>query len=244
MNRRAPETGYDFGNKRQYRRTVWARFREHCGTSRAEAQCLLMPSIEGTEIDVAKANGFREENLHVVDKNPAIVAHLRRRYPRIHTYGVDLDQACLRMFKAGIYIDVANFDLCSNAGFSMMKTLQRVGLSLRGICKETTLIAITMLRGREHRWELIHAFAKAQDSREAFADLFSGLAETDVTRIQNAAVAMSAGMALVEKAASIGRHCCVIPRGGRDVGIYRSAAGSQSMLWCLFRCSVLYEAVA
>ncbi len=116
MDRSAPEGGYNFGNKRQYRRNVWATARRCCNAHDiSQAQILLMPSIEGKEIEVAENNGFRQCNMHVVDQNPAIVAHLKRRYPHITTYGVDIVAALKRIAKAGIRLTVANFDFCSTA---------------------------------------------------------------------------------------------------------------------------------
>lgn len=240
MKRSAPSGGYDFGNKRQYRRTIWKRFREHCGTARSTVQCLLMPSIEGHEIEVAMANGFREANLHVVDRNAAIVAHLKRRFPQIHTYGVELSEACRRMCREGVPIGVANFDLCSNIGSGPMKSLARVGVGLRGICGPDTLVAVSILRGRETKWAFQHAFSKTQLSRPTF-HLFSHLQDGDVTRCQSAAVALTCGMVRAEKAAGLANSCVLMPKSERDAGIYRSVAGSQTMLWCILQCYFLRE---
>jgi hypothetical protein len=55
MKRRAPEGGYIGGVKNQYRRNVWASFREAArrqGWSRSFCDVLLMPSAEGKEIEV------------------------------------------------------------------------------------------------------------------------------------------------------------------------------------------------
>lgn len=52
-----------------------------CPVPKSEASVFLMPSSEGDEVDVCLSHGFRERNLTVCDRNPAIVAHLKRRYP-------------------------------------------------------------------------------------------------------------------------------------------------------------------
>lgn len=115
MPRIAPKGGYDFSKKRDYRRKVWATFRDRIkesGNSVARSHALLMPSLEGDEIEVALNAGFREENLHIVDWEPAIVATLKRRYPKIHTYGVSVTRAFKRLAAEGIRLTCANLDFC------------------------------------------------------------------------------------------------------------------------------------
>ena len=149
MNRSAPQGGYNFGNKRQYRRNIWATARSFTDPhERSQAQILLMPSIEGKEIEVAENNGFRQCNMHVVDKNPAIVAHLKRRYPHITTYGVDIVAAVKRIAKAGIRLKVANFDLCSTAEHVKPIVKEIAGLPA---FSDYHLIFITCQRGRDHK---------------------------------------------------------------------------------------------
>lgn len=110
--RTSPDGGYTFGNKAQYRREVWAKFRKGFGGQVATKHAALMPSLEGYEIEVALQNGFRQANLHVIDKNPAIVATLKRRFPYIRTYGVRASDAVRRMRKQGVKLDCANWDFC------------------------------------------------------------------------------------------------------------------------------------
>lgn len=222
MQRRGPKTGYDFANKRHQRRVLWARFRKHCGTGRSKAQALLMPSAEGDEIDVALANGFREENLHCVDRNAAIVAHLKRRYPKIHTYGVELEAACERMGQAGVLIRVANFDLCSNVNASQIRMLMRMWLPFT----VASLVAITMLRGRERELGAIQNFPHDKPYY-GFDALQMGRA--DVGRCQ------LLGLAMGRSNNDRRMHALALPRSARDVGMYRSGAGTQTMLWCIYR---------
>ena len=152
-NRSSPEGGYGFGRKRHYRRQVWKTIRSECrkaSISIPDAHALLMPSVEGDEIDVALASGFREQHLHVVDRNPAIVAVLKRRYPRIQTYGVELDRAAARVAQAGVQLSAANLDLCGQVSVSVVDTLAR--FSTAGCLHPAfACVAVTVLRGREHR---------------------------------------------------------------------------------------------
>ncbi len=111
--RSAPDGGYDFGNKRQYRRTVWRQIVNFCKGQVNDKHVLLMPSSESDEIELALDLGFRQEHLHIVDDNAAIVAtHKRMRYPRIHTYGVDTNHVAQRIMDKGIHLTAAHFDWC------------------------------------------------------------------------------------------------------------------------------------
>jgi hypothetical protein len=168
MPRVAPDGGYDFSRKRDYRRRVWATFRDglkSAGVSVADAQAMLMPSLEGDEIEVALNAGFRERNLHVVDMEPAVVATLKRRYPKITTYGISASRAFERMACRGVSIQCANLDFCNNLSQPFWGELSSISLcgSYRGYYKDgmfhpqghggvfgdECLVAVSMLRGRE-----------------------------------------------------------------------------------------------
>jgi hypothetical protein len=156
--RKAPKGGYDFSRKRDYRRKVWASFREALKKPRlyasadgtvtkksvvlADAHALLMPSLEGDEIDVALNAGFREQNLHVVDMNPAIVATLKRSYPKINTYGCEVGRAVERIADAGFALSCANLDFCNQISAKFVQELFRVvGAGVYGFRREERVIA-------------------------------------------------------------------------------------------------------
>lgn len=162
MSRRAPAGGYDFGNKRQWRREIWKVFRDHCSV---RGPALLMPSLEGDEIDVAKANGFREDQLHVVDNNPAIVATLRKRFPRIKTYGVSAARATERMAKAGVTVGHMNLDLTACVSPGLVGECRSIAAS--GAMAPHCVVAVNMLRGRETRstFDYLQALGDEQVSR-------------------------------------------------------------------------------
>jgi hypothetical protein len=239
-NRTAPEGGYEFGRKRHYRREIWASFRRWAGPARSEANCLLMPSSEGTEIEVALQNGFREENLHVVDRNPAIVAHLKRRFPRIHTYGVELSKAAQRIADK-CSIDFANFDLCGNVGRPLLRTLQDAEICLAKPWQEAgrgAIVAATCLRGRE----------QAQATRmlallSAKEGALPGLAELDKQRL----IAMGIALSYLPLDDRGGLFCstdcdeelstiaCLLKSGS-----YRSST-RQTMLWGMYHIREFHE---
>lgn len=146
MDRAAPSGGYDFGNKRQYRRSVYSLFSDRWDTCRSVCQIALMPSSEGDEIDVALSKGFKEYNLHIIDMNPAIVATLKRsRFPRVTTYGVTVGRAAERMVKDGIWIDGANLDF---SGSLSEDTLSQIS-SMADRIRQTGLIFVAFERARD-----------------------------------------------------------------------------------------------
>lgn len=176
--RRGPSGGYDFGLKRDYRRKVWATFRDQLKREFIpipSSHALLMPSLEGDEIETALNAGFKEQHLHIVDKEPAIVATLKRRYPRINTYGVTASRAMERLAQAGIRLRCANFDFCYQVSEPFAQELRRIAyfghytghlikpsdkLPLgafyladadHGVFEDVAFVAVTMLRGREPR---------------------------------------------------------------------------------------------
>lgn len=206
-NRSAPRDGYDFGNKRQYRRAVWATFRKSLFW-RPGARAVLLPSCEGDEIDVAKANGFAEKNLVIVDRNAAIVASLKRRYPHVTTCGVALDRAAERLAP----VDFANLDLCSPWSRPLHDTLKAVAESA---LVPFGMIAVTLLRGRER-----------EGANEALRQF-----ETP----DRARVACIAGTLM--STAFYGPRALPYPGNLVSVvreEIYRSAAGHQTMMWVAF----------
>lgn len=143
----APRSGYDFGNKRQYRRNVWAwvaRFIKH---NRGLTDVALLPSSEGDEIEVALSNGFRQHHIHIIDKNPAIVALLKRKYPFVNTYGVDVVTALRRMAKAGVELKFINLDLCGTI-VTTIKVLHEIA-NMGEPFADHHAVAVTLFRGRD-----------------------------------------------------------------------------------------------
>lgn len=147
-NRIAPDGGYNYGNKKQWRRRVWASARRFLNGHVADATVLLMPSLEGDEIEVAKSNGFRESNISILDSNPAIVARLKRKYPRVTAYGVEAKRVFPRAAKSGAIFDVVNLDFTGCLSLELLETLSILTES-RAIAPRA-LVIVTCQRGREH----------------------------------------------------------------------------------------------
>lgn len=144
VDRRAPRRGYDVGVKRQYRRDVWAAFRRNAPVPMTNAVALILPSIEGDEIEVARGAGLREEHIHVCDENPAIVAVLKRRYPRIVTHGIPVRRVLTE--RPHMY-HLINLDLCG----VLDGVLSTVGPSVMAL-RDGGCLALTWQKGRDQRW--------------------------------------------------------------------------------------------
>lgn len=224
LKRIAPSTGYDFGAKRHYRRDIWAKFKKLVGVNRYRAQALLMPSAEGDEIEVALQSGFREENLHLVDANPAIAAHLKRRFPRATCYGVAVEDAAERLASRGIRLNVANLDLCGHVTGRSAATVN--AFMETGAMLDAGAVAITVLRGRE------------KGDAVRFASLvLNNLGESSLND--------DARIFLVKKWIDGYCHREAIRYGCEllNQGVYRSTAGNQTMLWSVFRLNTLAQQI-
>lgn len=230
MKRRAPESGYVGGVKNHYRRNVWATFREAAkrqGWARGSCHVLLMPSIEGKEIEVAEAAGFRRDHMHVVDENPAIVATLQRKYPGFHSYGVDVGVAAERIAAKGIAIRFANLDLCGQVSRTLSHDLARFAQS--GCLDDMAYVAVTQLRGREtaEAKSYMHqsiGVGVRPELKETWKAVFARLSEFDVSR------ALFVGGHLAYRPGE--RPSAVFPL---RCEIYRSTAGTQTMMWSVWQ---------
>ena len=232
IQRRAPRAGYDFEAKANYRLQLYNAVRRHADFRFANANIVIMPSIEGLEIAIAQSYGFARHNIHAVDWNPAIVATLQRRFPGIKTYGVPVEKAMCRIGSQDGMIDFANLDLTGCMSANIRRTLHQIGYS-RSLAP-IALVAITLLRGRERRDDF-QAMALFADIDRAITNLPYGrrvethgqLAEADHARIHDAFSALS-GYDAIQGTVKWSYQLLTC-------GIYRSAAGNQTMLWGLAR---------
>jgi hypothetical protein len=152
--RRAPEGGYDFREKELYRQEVWqgmqraARDWSH-GVERIDlenATVLILPSLEGLEIDRALERGVQPDRLYIVDDDPKVIATLKVKYPDFaeRMYTMPIDKAAEMLAAQSVKIDVINLDLCHNISKELQKTVTRVIKALH-----PHLIGVTVQRGRE-----------------------------------------------------------------------------------------------
>ena len=240
MKRSAPDGGYGFGAKCQYRRNIWATFRAKAsaqGFARPDCHVMLMPSIEGKEIEVAMAAGFRQDKMHVVDGSAGIVADLKKRYRQINTYAVGrppdggVKAAAARIAAKGIRLRFANLDLCGPVSKNLSSEL---ALFARARClDDVAYVAVTMLRGREQQSassyleESFGAKLPSHQLKPSWARVFDGLSEFDVRRqlFIGGHLAAGGGGELIDLDITIPIRC----------ETYRSTAGSQTMIWSIWQ---------
>ena len=230
-DRRGPSSGYDFGAKRQYRRAIYAAVRRFWCNQMAGRACVIMPSIEGDEIEVAIRAGFHPRRIAIIDKNPAIVATLKRRYPLVTAIGVTAARAARRVVETIGPVDFVNLDLCSPIGKTVNATIDAwtsAGAIKAGAAGDGGLLAITVLRGRG---------TGAQ---------FRAASDINVIVPSGSATHVRDGTDLIRHGELHDRlNGYHLPsraewaRGGYgggaySDGVYRSTAGSQTMLWTLF----------
>ena len=254
VKRNAPAGGYDFPSKRHYRRNLYRFIKDEMGPRRQAVQFLILPSIEGHEIETAMQYGFYERNLHVVDRNAAIVATLKRRYRELHTYGVSLGDASKRISKAGTLIAFANLDLC---GHATGQTLKELTSFQQSEAVQYGFVAVTVLRGRENNFDLVRQsadyFQAGQQISDECGDLSrefhsscelipyvpirESLKSERLTDIDFGRVQLIKNTLMGLPDAILGKpfhnlkwNRVYLARSGK----YRSIAGTQSMLWMLF----------
>lgn len=233
MKRSAPVVGYDaIGAKRDYRRQIWARLAKHSPVPIHHAQVLMLPSKEGTEIGIALDYGVREENIHAVDNNPALLAAApwRKTYPAVKVYGSELPRAGERIAKR-TKIDIAHLDLCANINGRSRQTLRAFGHCK--VLNDQCVVALNILRGREVREEMDQLKRLARlDGRRTIVDCIRGdaLSAIDHGRLSESLRALCAGEYAVRLDGS---------------SIYKSHRST--MLWAVVCCidvsSWMYKAV-
>lgn len=149
---RGPVTGYDFGNKRQYRRTVYA-FVDRCLGHRPvrERRVLLMEDVEALEVKFLLQHGYRPDNLVAVNVNAAVLATVTRHLdaawlPRIRTMTGDVFDVAQRCRRAGETFDVLHLDFTGPFTETMRDRLEDFR---NEIVRNDSIVIVNMLRGRE-----------------------------------------------------------------------------------------------
>ena len=111
---------------------------------------LMMPSIEGNEIQEALDRGFTTDQCYVVDENPAVVATLQRKYPGIHTYGKSVERACREIARARVNLLAADLDFCGRISKPLLRAV--AGCFDSGAL-DGAIVFVNVLRGREDALE-------------------------------------------------------------------------------------------
>lgn len=192
-----------------------------------------MPSSEGDEVEVVLSKGFREQNLHLVDRNPAIVAHLKRKFPRATTYGEELSRAVSRMREKGVLLTAANFDLCSC--WSPDTQLLVESVIRETIYTPLRYTAVTLLRGREQQGAFTPRHESEVSKILAFCRKrgFGWPQHTDGSPVTFDDLKRMAALILSTTVPET--RALKIANRSLGMGVYKSTAGSQTMVWMIRR---------
>lgn len=213
------DDGYDFGNKRQYRRIIWAEIDRRMRKPIADRHVFILDTKEGLEVEFLIRRGYRPDHIHVCNENAAQVSVLTMKLlasgaDRVNTYGVPIGKALKRIKKLGIKLDAIHADFCANLTDQLVDWLD----DIRGGSYDQTVIAVNMLRGRElGLWQI------ARDSmlrRGVKTDLAG-----DYARLRTVVGELSGAMG--ESAT-----CCHFHPQKLRWGSYLSTSG-QTMLWLI-----------
>jgi len=163
MKERGSAFGYRSIAKQSCRKWIWDLI---CDDEIGDVA--MMPSIDGREIFEALERGYQPFQLHVIDRNPAVVATLQRIYPGIKTYGVEVERAFERMTRNGVRLFAAHVDYCSNVSAKMWGSLRRLAIEP---CQWDCMLFVTVLRGRESWTNNIRRFMAQKGPAGMFRDL-------------------------------------------------------------------------
>ena len=238
---------YDFGNKRQYRRDVWAFVDRHCRKRIKDRKVMYMDTKEGGETLFLLNKGYRPKNLFVANNNPAQVAQLTKNLKRdcsvaVNTYGIDVGMAMCKVSDQGHYIDAYNLDyMCTVTNSVLYDDLYMLGNYL---LKENHIIAINVLRGRERKGFFTDYEVGSKEERTA-----DSIRSFEIKRLLTVLVHQE-GMSDDEKTrislgvTRSGEECtgqCLNHILAQKEKIYRSNAGSQTMMWFAFNLKKHYD---
>lgn len=149
---KGPNSGYKTTEKKAWRQQVWSHLASMSPKMyRKKHNVFLLESLDGLEIEHALRLGFQENRLFVCNGNPAVVAHLKRRYPEIRTYGVSAERAFLRIAEEGHALNLVSLDFCSCLSTPVLETL----LACRVALSDAAIVSTNMLRGRERKHFLV-----------------------------------------------------------------------------------------
>lgn len=247
MHSRGPTDGYGFGNKKQYRRTLW-RFIDDSlrGVQLKDRKVVYLDTKEGLETEFLLDRGYKPRNLHVVNWNPAEVAVLTRRLramhiPDVNTYGIDVFEA---IPKVGDF-HVLNLDLCGPISGLLLAELTLIAARNRA---PEYVIANNMLRGRELK-EMGGCLREAtgaldsKDSEILDQSCLFDYTEMDAVRIIALRTVIKEGF-WAEEDLEVTHYKYLMPEIiGMRAGMYKSTAGNQTMLWTAFHCRSQEEIV-
>ena len=146
-----PKDGYSFEEKQtNYRQPMWSAVDKVFNFSNRRGRSVMyLDTAEALDTFYLLKLGYQPQNLHVVNRSPAEVAHIQRKiraagFEDIHTYGCELLDAATKVAATGQKIDVLSFD---GTGCFNIQTGAEVVVS--GGLIGASVLTYTFLVGRE-----------------------------------------------------------------------------------------------
>ncbi len=137
---------YDFGPKRHWRRWVWNRIADKVASPR-DAVVLYLAGAADNDRPLAKARGFRDDNLIAIEKNQTALRSLRA--DGVLTVGADFFRAVDAMAISSIAsngIQVVSADLCGGLSVPIFNGLLKWTCYP---CMQHCVFVVNLLRGRD-----------------------------------------------------------------------------------------------
>jgi hypothetical protein len=225
---------YDFGNKRHYRRNIYAFVDRHCDKTVKERKVLYIDTKEGGETLFLLNKGYRPENLYVANTNPGEVAQLTKNLKkdfgvRVNTFGIEMGDALARLGDKGVYIDVYNFDYTCNVSSPTVE--QDLYILAAHVLIDKHIVCVNVLRGREKNffkkykhWNMKNDVIRSNTIKSNITGLIKEDYMPDIKTKEVFHITAD------NKYPAVNMYCYShILRQAR--GIYRSTAGNQTMMW-------------
>lgn len=231
---KGPVGGYDFGNKRQYRRTLW-NFIDQCLKSIPikERSALILDTSDAEETFFLIARGYLARNITVVNTDRTQLAWINNRVGksgngRVNTRTGDVFSV---MCCGDTNYDAINLDLMGPVCDGLMQGLSNLPVKAGGV------VSVSVLRGRErgdyaaimNRMAVVRR--EIRSTKEDIPNsIFGPLAKQAVDRSRLPDYGRLFAIAAATARAALASRPPLLQVKGRW-GQYRSTAGSQTMLW-------------
>lgn len=153
----APATGYKFGRKNQWRRTVWNRIAERLDVPAREAIVLYLAGPDDLDAREAVRRGFQQRNLIAIDRDPEIVKDLRKG-GRLAVTADFLSVMFAWKYTRPVHVIFGDFCCGIDDRF-----LGRLHLACRNPAFRSAAFAFNFMRGREVKSDRIAAIRELME---------------------------------------------------------------------------------
>lgn len=146
-----PRNHYTSNSKTANTAKIWDEVDRRLGyIARRYRRVLILDESGALETLFLLRRGYRPENIHVVNKNPAVVAHVSMRCEKLgfrkpHTHGGDVSKILESLSTRGVALHAVHLDFCGNADRAI---ILKISECVQHIATGTVL-AVTVERARE-----------------------------------------------------------------------------------------------